>query len=66
MTTDQTIILARKHASVGPMASSARLALQDAIALEEKGELVYAKRRALESLRYSVGIFHADYVRAAK
>lgn len=67
MNTNEVIILARKHVSNGAaMESSARLCLTDAVALQEKGQLDDAKRRALKSMAYSVGIFHADYQRAAK
>lgn len=65
MTTNQTIILARKNLG-GEMESSARLCLADAVALQDAGNLEDAKRRALDSLRYSVGVFHKDYIRASK
>jgi hypothetical protein len=48
------------------MESSARLCLTDAIELQAEGKLDDAKARALKSLAYSVGVFHADYKRAAK
>lgn len=57
--------LARKHIGKGEMESSARLCLSDAVALFDAGDLEYAKRRALKSLAYSVGIYHRDYVRAS-
>ncbi len=66
MNTNETIILARKHLGKGEMESSARICLTDAVELQAKGELSYAKTRALKSLAYSVGILHADYQRAAK
>lgn len=66
MTTNQVIILARKHLGKGTMESSARLCLSDAIRLQGEGRLTDAKDRALRSIRYSVGILHADYERAAK
>lgn len=66
MNTNQVIVLARKHLGTGVMDSSARLCLSDAITLVERGELEVAKSRALKSLQYSVGIFHKDYIRAAK
>jgi hypothetical protein len=47
------------------MESSARLCLADAIELQERGMLDYARTRALKSLCYSVGIFHPDYRKAA-
>lgn len=66
MTTDNAIILARKHVGNGAaMESSARLCLADAVALQDAGNLTDAKARAVKSLAYSVGIFHADYKRAA-
>ena len=45
------------------MASSAKLCLLDAVALMGSYDYEGAKRRALKSLAYSVGIFHADYQR---
>lgn len=65
MNTDKVIILARKHLG-GTMESSARLCLSDAIELVNAGDLAGAKVRALKSLAYSVGILHADYIKAAK
>lgn len=64
MNTNQVITLARKHLG-GEMESSARLCLADAVELESKGELEFAKQRAVKSLAYSIGIFHKDYQRAA-
>lgn len=65
MRTTDVIALARKHVGNGAaMDSSARLCLSDAIANLEEGNYSGAQRRALDSLRYSVGIFHADYKRA--
>lgn len=67
MDTNGAIILARKHVGNGAaMESSARLCLADAISLQEKGDLTHAKARAVKSLGYSVGVFHADYQKAAK
>lgn len=66
MTTNQVIILARKHIGKGEMDSSARLCLKDAVDLVEAGNLDDAKTRAVKSLAYSVGIMHADYQRATK
>jgi len=63
MNTKDVIILARKHLG-GSMESSARLCLEDAVRLEEQGNLKDAKVRALKSLAYSVGVFHKDYKRA--
>lgn len=62
------IALARKHVS-NPVAmrSSAELCLDDADALAaytDPPAPLSAGRRALDSLSYSVGVFHADYARA--
>jgi hypothetical protein len=65
MTTDKTMALARKHLGKGNMESSARVCLADAIHLQERGLLDYARKRALSSLAYSVGVFHTDYIKAA-
>jgi hypothetical protein len=64
MTTDKVMVLARKHIGKGMMESSARLCLSDANHLFDRGLLDYAKKRALESLKYSVGILHQDYKKA--
>ena len=67
MNTDSVIILARKHVGNGAtMESSARLCLADAVSLYEQGRLDYAKARAIRSLCYSVGVFHADYKKAVR
>jgi hypothetical protein len=67
MNTNDVIILARKHVGNGAvMESSARLCLEDAVRLQDKGNLDAAKARAIKSLGYSVGILHADHQRAAK
>lgn len=66
MTTDQIIIAARKHCGAGTMESSARLCLADAVSLYELGDFKHAGQRALKSLAYSVGVFHADYASALK
>ncbi len=63
MTTNDTIILARKHLG-GTMGSSSRLCLADAVQLQHQGDLAAAKARALKSLAYSIGIGHPDYARA--
>ena len=65
LNTSDVIGLARKHIGAGDMESSARLCLADAVRLADAGELGYARTRALESLAYSVGVFHDDY-RAAR
>lgn len=48
------------------MQSSALLCLQDAIKLINEGKYDYALNRAIESLKYSVGIFGKDYKDAVK
>jgi hypothetical protein len=65
MTVNQVIALARKHLG-GAMESSARLCLADAVALFDAGDLIAARRRALRSLQFSVGVFHPEFVRAAQ
>lgn len=65
MTLPSLLALARKHLG-GAMESSARLCLADAIEASNRGDFEVAIARALKSLAYSVGIFHPDYVRAAK
>lgn len=65
LTVSEILSLARKHIGSGSMVSSARLCLSDAVSLADKGELGYARIRAVDSLKYSVGIFHADYRLAA-
>lgn len=63
MEAKQVIILARKHVGEN---GSARLCLADAVALYDRGDFDHAKQRAIKSLGYSVGVFHADYKEAAK
>jgi len=66
MNTEQAIVIARKHVGNGAqMDSSARLCLSDAISIMEKGNLESAKKWAVRSLSYSVGVFHSDYQLAA-
>jgi hypothetical protein len=61
---EDAIAVARKYVNNGAaMQSSALLCLQDAEALAEKYRFADAKRRALHSLEYSVGIFNAEYRR---
>jgi hypothetical protein len=70
MNTDDVIILARRHLvamlenNPDGMESSARLCLTDAVNLRDVGDLDNARKRAIRSLGYSIGILHADYVRA--
>jgi hypothetical protein len=65
MTTDQILALARKHLG-GDMETSARLCLHDAVNLKNKGDMTYCRKRALDSLRFSIGILHQDYIKASK
>jgi hypothetical protein len=61
MNAEQVIKLAAKHAGDN---ASAQLCLADAVSLKARGTADgdrYAKNRALDSLKYSVGIFHPDY-----
>lgn len=56
------IKLARKHVGNGAeMESSARLCLSDAINRFDEDQMDSAHWHACRSLRYSVGIFSADY-----
>lgn len=67
VSTPKIIALARKHvANDVPMQSSARFALAEAVEAETRGDLRAAKMWAAKSLAYSVGVFHADYKKAAK
>lgn len=65
MTTNQAIIIARKHIGHAIQESSARLCLADAVRLHDAGNLDAAMMWAARSLAYSVGIGHPDYVRVA-
>lgn len=59
------LTLADLRADEGPMASSAALCAREAHELHADGRDDAARTRALRSLSYSVGVFHADYVWAA-
>ena len=52
--------------SAGSLRSSALVCLDDAKRLEREGFLRDAGRRALDSLRYSVGVFSPVYTRASE
>lgn len=65
MNTSDILSLARKHLGSGAMDSSARLCLADAVRLADAGDYASARSRAIKSLAYSVGVFHADYVAAS-
>jgi hypothetical protein len=45
---------------------NAKVGLTDAESLYNKGEFFYAKSRALDSLGYSVGVFHPEFKRCAE
>jgi hypothetical protein len=68
MTTDQTLALARKHASC----SSSRACLADAVRVLDSERFTYPERMqyakdwAVRSLAYSVGVFHPDYQKATR
>ena len=65
--TTEILRIARQHVAASPAyESSARLCLADAIRLEYDGDLDRAAKRALDSLRYSIGILHRDYARASR
>ncbi len=57
VSTKEAMRLARVHLSN----TSSRVAMADAVAREERGDLDGALRRSLGSLIHSVGIFHDDY-----
>ena len=61
----ELLTLCRKHLAAAQMESSARLCLADAVALHDAGDFQAAKQRALRSLKFSVGVFHPDFRRAA-
>jgi hypothetical protein len=66
MNADKIIVLARRHLTGAISESSARVCLADAIALMDQGDIEHARYRAIESLKYSIGAFHADFKRAIK
>lgn len=57
----EAIKLARSHIDDAKQKDSAKVGLEDAEKLYSEGNYKYAHRRALDSLSYSVGIFHKDY-----
>ena len=65
MNAAQVIQSARKNIG-GNMEFSARLCLEDAIRLYDAGDFDGAKRRAIKSLGYSVGILHPAHQAASK
>jgi hypothetical protein len=66
VSTSQIIALAERHAPAATMRSSAELCLSDARFLAATGRDEAARVKALRSLSFSVGVFHADYGRAAE
>ncbi len=60
MSANDLIVLACQHLNSAQMFSSARLCIDDAISLAGRDETTLAKRRALKSLGYSIGICHPD------
>ena len=65
MSNDDVMILARKHCGSSPMLSSARVCLNDAVDLTNEGDYTAARKRAVDSLKHSIGVFHIDYRRAS-
>ena len=65
MTPTQIITSAQCHLHKAAMQGSARICLEDAMALDRAGWVQRAVRRAIDSLRYSVGVFHPDYQAAS-
>lgn len=60
-TTEKILALARKNLGSN---DSARLCMEDAMRNFDASDYVGAQKRAIDSLRHSVGIFHSDYIRA--
>lgn len=65
MDTKSVITLARLHRD-DDNSESARICLSDAVSLADAGKLDDARRRAVQSLRFSVGVFHPDFKRATR
>ncbi|BAU40154.1 hypothetical protein [Ralstonia phage RSP15] len=63
MKVQDIIKLAEKHVKVTGNTSAA-ICLQDAKSMIERGFDNYARVRALDSLKHSVGVFHSDYKKA--
>ncbi len=65
MNTSKILAAARKHLG-GAMETSARECLEQAVRAEERSDYDAARRWALKSLAYSVGMFSPVYKEAAK
>ena len=65
MKASEIVELAAMHLSKAAMLSSAQLNLDEAREALAEGDEEAASRSAARSLKYSVGIFHEDYRRAA-
>lgn len=66
MNVQAVMILARNNLGNGGLLNtSARVCMADAVKLYDEGNYVDAKRRAIQSLAYSVGIAHPDYAKAS-
>lgn len=68
MTTREIIALARKHVvfTESEHKPSARFCLESAINQFDNGDFYVARTNAIKSIAYSVGVFHPDYLMAAK
>jgi hypothetical protein len=64
METTEIITLAKARLHEAQMLSSAAICLHDAETLLLAGDHKFARSRAQQSLKYSIGIFHPDYQRA--
>ena len=64
MNTKEIIELAEKHVEKEEYLTSSELCLNDAKELLASGKEGYATDRAIDSLRFSVGVFHPDYQKA--
>jgi len=66
MEAHKILSLAEQHIGKGSMISSAEFCLHDAMAEYAAGKLDNAKAWALRSMRYSIGVFHPDYIMASE
>ena len=60
--TKESIAAARRYLGQGPMASRAKVGLEDAEGLAKLDAVWSASQRALASLAYSVGVDHPTYI----